>query len=104
MPIPGRASEASTYHRSSVSIPTPGTPSAFQGGTDYAGQLIHLFGSRTVVTVQASVHHEQNRLTAADGVNSRDLTCLGGRRAKEPCDSPTRKSQQHLGGIRFDRR
>ena len=57
------------------------------GGIDYGVRLSQLFGSRALLTLQASHHQDRNSLTAPDGVRTIDLTCQGGT-PEAPCSVP----------------
>jgi len=57
------------------------------GGIDYGVRLIQLFGSRALLTLQASHHQDRNSLTAPDGIRTIDLTCQGGT-SEAPCSVP----------------
>lgn len=68
-----------------------------QGGTDYGLQLTQLFGSRAMATIQASMHHEQNVISAADGVNYKNQLCAGGT-PEHPCTVPRNDPNSVSGG------
>jgi len=57
------------------------------GGIDYGVRLSQLFGSRALLTFQASHHQDRNSLTAPDGVRTIDLTCPDGT-PEAPCSVP----------------
>jgi hypothetical protein len=57
------------------------------GAIDYSGRLNQLFGSRALVTLQASRHNDRYELTAADQIRTRDFTCAGGT-VDDPCQIP----------------
>jgi hypothetical protein len=59
----------------------------YQGGTDLAGRITHLFGSTAVATIQASYHEDENGLTPPPGIRYLDLTCSGGT-PEDPCFFP----------------
>jgi outer membrane receptor protein involved in Fe transport len=71
-----------------------------QGGTDYGVQIAQLFGPNAVANVQASMHHEKNRVTAADGVNFKDQLCAGGT-PDNPCEVPRDNPNSISGGYGF---
>ncbi len=70
--------------------PDPSTWSSARrfGGTDYGLRGSQLLGARSLVTVQASEHRDQNSLSAADTIRYEDWTCTGGT-PNEPCTPPT---------------
>jgi hypothetical protein len=57
------------------------------GGTDFAVRMTQLFGSRAVVTLEGSLHHDRYRLTGVDSIRYEDQTCVGGT-PEAPCDFP----------------